>query len=245
MNNHDLDTVISVTNLSKSFDQYKAVEDVSFSVKKGEILALLGPNGAGKTTTINCILGFLKPDSGHVNIAGVDPTKNVIKARKQLAYIAEQVALYPKLSGLENLVYMSKLAGVNKTTAQYQQLLKHVLLPNHATNKAVGTYSKGMRQKVGIAIAVAKNAQALILDEPTSGLDPSASHEFSQLIQSLASEGVAILMATHDLYRAQEDAHSVAIMNQGRLVHSLMGSAVKDVQLESLYLEHVRAASTC
>jgi ABC-2 type transport system ATP-binding protein len=245
MNNDNKKNVISVSQLSKSFDDYQAVSDISFTVKQGEILALLGPNGAGKTTTINCILGFLKPDSGNIDIAGINPVKNVVAARKQLAYIPEQVALYPKLSGLENLIYMSKVAGVNKTTAQFKQLLNQVHLPYYAIDKAVGSYSKGMRQKVGIAIALAKSAKALILDEPTSGLDPSASYEFSELIQTLAKEGVAILMATHDLYRAQEDAHSVAIMNQGQLVHSLVGDAIKNTQLESLYLEHVRMASAC
>lgn len=245
MNNEDQNNVISVSNLSKRFAEYQAVNNISFTVKKGEILALLGPNGAGKTTTINCILGFLKPDGGKVNIAGIDPEKDVVKSRKQLAYIPEQVALYSKLSGLENLVYMSKVAGVTKTIVEFKQLLNHVNLSSYAIDKNVGGYSKGMRQKVGIAIALAKNAKALILDEPTSGLDPLASHEFSGLIQALAKEGVAILMATHDLYRAQEDAHSVAIMNQGELVHSLVGDGIKDVQLESLYLEHVRMTSTC
>ena len=245
MKSTEQSSVITVTKLSKNFAEYQAVDNISFTVKQGEILALLGPNGAGKTTTINCILGFLKPDSGSVNIAGINPTKDVVAARKQLAYIPEQVALYPKLSGLENLTYMSKVAGVNKSKEQYKQLLNQVGFPYYAINKPVGSYSKGMRQKVGIAIALAKNAKALILDEPTSGLDPSASHEFSELIQDLAKKGVAILMATHDLYRAQEDAHSVAIMNQGQLVHSLAGDAIKDAQLESLYLEHVRAASVC
>jgi ABC-2 type transport system ATP-binding protein len=245
MNNDDKYNVISITNLSKNFAEYQAVNDISFTVKKGEILALLGPNGAGKTTTINCILGFLKRDGGKISIAGIDPEQDVVKARKQLAYIPEQVALYPKLSGLENLMYMSKIAGVNKRIAEFRQLLTHVNLPDYAIDKPVGTYSKGMRQKVGIAIALAKNAKALILDEPTSGLDPSASHEFSELIKALAKEGVAILMATHDLYRAQEDAHSIAIMNQGQVVHSLVGDGIKEVQLESLYLEHIRMASTC
>jgi len=245
MKNNDESPVISVNNLSKHFDEYQAVNDISFTVKQGEILALLGPNGAGKTTTINCILGFLKPDGGDVNIAGINPAENVVAARKKLAYIPEQVALYPKLSGLENLTYMSKVAGVSKTTEQFKQLLNQVDFPYYASNKPVASYSKGMRQKVGIAIALAKNAKALILDEPTSGLDPLASHEFSQQIQELAQEGVAILMATHDLYRAQEDAHSVAIMNQGQLVHSLVGDEIKDAQLESFYLEHVRTVSAC
>ena len=102
-----------------------------------------------------------------------------------------------------------------------------------------------MRQKVGIAIALAKNAQALILDEPTSGLDPSASHEFSHLLKKLASQGVAILMATHDLFRAQEDAHRVAIINQGQLVDTLGFEQIKQVQLETVYLEHIKGAVTC
>ncbi len=245
MSNDDRVNVISVNHLSKRFAEYQAVDNISFTVKQGEILALLGPNGAGKTTTINCLLGFLKPESGRVTIAGIDPVVDVVAVRKQLAYIPEQVALYPKLSGQENLVYMSEVAGVEKSTAQFRLLLNEVNLPDYAIDKPVGSYSKGMRQKVGIAIALAKNAKALVLDEPTSGLDPSASHEFSELIQTLAKEGVAILMATHDLYRAQEDAHSVAIMNKGQLVHSLGGDAIKDAELESLYLQHVRAVSTC
>ncbi|WDE09039.1 ABC transporter ATP-binding protein [Thalassomonas viridans] len=245
MNKNNQTKIIEVSHLRKNFAGYQAVRDISFTVNQGEILALLGPNGAGKTTTINCMLGFLKPDGGEVHIDGINPAKDVVRARQQLAYIPEQVALYPKLSGLENLVYMSKIAGVDKSREQFQQLLEKVNLPGHAIHKAIAGYSKGMKQKVGIAIALAKNARALILDEPTSGLDPSASHEFSQLIRSLAGEGVAILMATHDLYRAQEDAHSVAIMNQGRLVHNISGDTIQSVQLESLYLEHVRVASTC
>jgi len=237
--------VIEVSHLIKNFADYQAVRDISFTVNEGEILALLGPNGAGKTTTINCMLGFLKPDGGQVSIAGINPAQDVVSARKQLAYIPEQVALYPKLSGLENLVYMSKIAGVNNNVDFFLQLLKKVNLPEHATHKVTAGYSKGMRQKVGIAIALAKNAKALILDEPTSGLDPSASHEFSRLIQDLAKDGVAIVMATHDLYRAQEDAHSVAIMNQGQVVHTLAGDNIHSVRLESLYLEHVRVATAC
>ncbi|MEK0158859.1 ABC transporter ATP-binding protein [Pseudoalteromonas piscicida] len=232
--------VIQINNLQKRFGEYQALRGLSLSVHQGEILALLGPNGAGKTTTINCLLGFLQPDAGEITIAGINPQHDVVTARQQLAYIPEQVALYPRLSGLENLAYFSKMASVEKTDEAFRTLLSEVKLPSHAVDKPVATYSKGMRQKVGIAIALAKQAKALILDEPTSGLDPSASHEFSQLIQSLAKQGVAILMATHDLYRAQEDAHRVAIINQGQLVDTLVYEQLQEVQLESVYLKHIK-----
>jgi len=245
MTNPNNKTIIEVSQLSKTFDDYQALDTISFTVKQGEILALLGPNGAGKTTTINCLLGFLRPDSGHIKIAGINPSDNVVAARQQLAYIPEQVALYPNLTGLENLEYMSKVAGVNKNRAQYSELLARVNLPEHAINKIVSSYSKGMRQKVGIAIALAKQAKALILDEPTSGLDPAASYEFSSLIKGLANDGVAILMATHDLHRAQEDADNIAILNQGKLVHCQFGSDNDDASLESIYLNHVKVASVC
>lgn len=232
--------VIQIDNLQKRFGEYQALQGLNLSVHQGEILALLGPNGAGKTTTINCLLGFLQPDAGEITIAGINPQHDVVTARQQLAYIPEQVALYPRLSGLENLAYFSKMASIEKTDEAFRTLLSEVKLPSHAVDKPVATYSKGMRQKVGIAIALAKQAKALILDEPTSGLDPSASHEFSQLIQSLAKQGVAILMATHDLYRAQEDAHRVAIINQGQLVDTLVYEQLQEVQLESVYLKHIK-----
>ncbi|WMO13187.1 ABC transporter ATP-binding protein [Pseudoalteromonas piscicida] len=232
--------VIHINNLQKRFGEYQALQGLNLSVHQGEILALLGPNGAGKTTTINCLLGFLQPDAGEITIAGINPQHDVVTARQQLAYIPEQVALYPRLSGLENLAYFSKMASIEKTDEAFRTLLSEVKLPSHAVDKPVATYSKGMRQKVGIAIALAKQAKALILDEPTSGLDPSASHEFSQLIQSLAKQGVAILMATHDLYRAQEDAHRVAIINQGQLVDTLVYEQLQEVQLESVYLKHIK-----
>ncbi|MEQ2355408.1 ABC transporter ATP-binding protein [Pseudoalteromonas piscicida] len=232
--------VIQINNLQKRFGEYQALQGLCLSVHQGEILALLGPNGAGKTTTINCLLGFLQPDAGEITIAGINPQHDVVTARQQLAYIPEQVALYPRLSGLENLAYFSKMASIEKTDEAFRTLLSEVKLPSHAVDKPVATYSKGMRQKVGIAIALAKQAKALILDEPTSGLDPSASHEFSQLIQSLAKQGVAILMATHDLYRAQEDAHRVAIINQGQLVDTLVYEQLQEVQLESVYLKHIK-----
>ncbi|MBQ4813684.1 ABC transporter ATP-binding protein [Pseudoalteromonas luteoviolacea] len=235
--------VIQIDNLVKAFADQTVLQGLSLTVNQGEILALLGPNGAGKTTTINCLLGFLSPDKGRISVAGYCPQENAALVRQQLAYIPEQVALYPRLSGLENLAYFSKVAGVKVADSDFRALLEIVSLPNHAMDKPVSGYSKGMRQKVGIAIALAKKAKVLILDEPTSGLDPSASHEFSQLIQRLARQGVAILMATHDLFRAQEDAHRVAIINKGQLVDTLSYQQLQETQLEAHYLKHIKVGA--
>lgn len=237
--------VVQVNGLCKKFADHLAVNGLNLSVSPGEILALLGPNGAGKTTTLQCILGFLQPDQGSVSVMGIDPVADLAGARAQLAYIPEQVALYARLTGMENLHYMAKLGGSKQSTQELRALFADVGLPSGFIDKPVSSYSKGMRQKVGVAIALAKKAKLLILDEPTSGLDPSASYDFSQLIQSLAAKGAGILLATHDLYRAQEDATRVAIMNQGELVSELCGDEIKQANLETVYLEHIRGALLC
>jgi ABC-2 type transport system ATP-binding protein len=237
--------VISVNQLTKRFDSFTAVDQVDLTVNAGEIHALLGPNGAGKSTTLNCILGFLSPDEGVIHIAGFDATRSKVRARAQLAYIPEQVALYPQLSGYENLNYLSKLSGLERSRQEILQILERVKLQPSAIHRRTHTYSKGMRQKVGIAIALAKNASALILDEPTSGLDPSASYEFSQLIKELAAQGSAILMATHDLFRAQEDAHRISIFNQGRIVHAMNSDKTAEIDLEQIYLQQCAEGQVC
>ncbi len=237
--------VISVSRLSKRFGSLVAVNQIDLLVHSGEIHALLGPNGAGKSTTLNCILGFLQPDEGSIHVAGFDTVTQKTEARSRLAYIPEQVALYPQLTGYENLDYLSKLSGIVRSKAELTQILERVQLQQDAIHRRINTYSKGMRQKVGIAVALAKNASALILDEPTSGLDPSASYEFSQLIKNLAEQGSAILMATHDLFRAQEDAHKISIFNKGKIVQSITGELMGEMDLERVYLQQCMEADVC
>lgn len=237
--------IISVIQLSKRFGTMTAVDRVDLVVNAGEIHALLGPNGAGKSTTLNCVLGFLQPDEGRIEVAGFNIVTQKAQARAQLAYIPEQVALYPQLSGYENLDYLSRLSGHTRSTSELTQILARVQLQPTAIHRRISTYSKGMRQKVGIAVALAKNAKVLILDEPTSGLDPSASYEFSQLIKDLAAQGTGILMATHDLFRAQEDAHCVSIYNSGIIVRSISSGSMADIDLEQTYLEQCREAELC
>jgi len=232
--------MLEAVNLTKKYNGITALDDLTLRVMPGEVFCLLGANGAGKTTTINLFLNFVPPTAGAARINGLDVTQQPLETKKYLAYIPETVMLYKNLTGLENLEYFSALAGRSDyTRAQLLDFLKQVGLQPEAADKRVGTYSKGMRQKVGIAIALAKNAKALLLDEPTSGLDPKAANEFSALLTKLSQDGVAVLMATHDLFRAKESGTRVGIMRQGRLVRTLDTIEVGHADLERIYLEHM------
>jgi ABC-2 type transport system ATP-binding protein len=232
--------MLEAVNLSKRYDQAVALDGLNLTVKAGEIFCLLGANGAGKTTTINLFLNFVAPSGGTARINGLDVVQQPLETKKFLAYIPETVMLYKNLTGLENLEYFSALAGRSDYTRdQLLAFLTQVGLQADAADRRVGTYSKGMRQKVGIAIALAKNAKALLLDEPTSGLDPKAANEFSALLARLSQDGVAVLMATHDLFRAKESGTRVGIMKQGRLVRTLETTEVGHADLERIYLEHM------
>jgi ABC-2 type transport system ATP-binding protein len=232
--------MLEAVHLTKHYNGVAALDDLTLRVTPGEVFCLLGANGAGKTTTINLFLNFVKPTSGTATISGIDVTERPLETKKYLAYIPETVMLYKNLTGLENLEYFSALAGrPDYTRAQLLDVLKQVGLEPAAADKRVGTYSKGMRQKVGIAIALAKNATSLLLDEPTSGLDPKAANEFSALLSRLSQDGVAVLMATHDLFRAKESGTRVGIMKHGRLVRTLETTEVGHADLERIYLEHM------
>ncbi|MBL8862343.1 MAG: ABC transporter ATP-binding protein [Planctomycetes bacterium] len=233
--------MLEALKLTKRFQDRVALDALDLRVEPGEIFALLGPNGAGKTTTINLFLGFLTPDSGEARVAGTSVAADPVAARRKLAYIPEMVSLYPRFSGVENLDYFSRLGGHQRRRDELYGLLEKAGLQREAAERRVGTYSKGMRQKVGIALALATGAKALLLDEPTSGLDPAASHEFSRMLKRLAGEGVAVLMATHDLFRAREDAARVGILVGGRLVAQYSAKDVKDRDLEEIYLERISA----
>lgn len=232
--------MFTAINLSKTYNGSPALDHLNLQVQPGEVFCLLGANGAGKTTTINLFLNFIVPTSGTAMVNGLDVTAEPLESKRRLAYIPEQVMLYRNLTGLENLEYFSALAGGERyTRALLLGFLNEAGLPEEAAHKRVGAYSKGMRQKVGIAIATAKKAQALLLDEPTSGLDPKASNEFSELLKRLSGSGAAILMATHDLFRAKETGTRVGIMKHGRLVAEMRTGEIGHVDLERLYLEHM------
>ena len=227
--------------LTKKFQSQIALSELNLSVHQSEIVCLLGANVAGKTTTINLFLGFLEPTSGTATVDGLDVSSNLAEARAKLSYVPEQVSLYPSLSGLENLDYFIKLSGKKQQEESYlRELLDQVGLDQTAADNQVKSYSKGMRQKVGLAISLAKKAKALLLDEPLSGLDPSAANEFSNLLRKLANNGTAVLMATHDLFRAREISDRIGIMKSGSLVQELSSESFDQASLEKIYLEQMR-----
>jgi ABC-2 type transport system ATP-binding protein len=231
--------MLEAVDLTKRYGAQTALDRLNLVIAPGDVFCLLGANGAGKTTTINLFLNFIAPSAGTARINGVNVSEAPLESKKHVAYIPEQVMLYRNLTGLENLEYFTTLAGHEYSRSAYIDLFRQVGLPAGAEDARVSTYSKGMRQKVGIAIALAKKASALLLDEPTSGLDPKASNEFSALLRRMSEQGVAVLMATHDLFRAKESGTRVGIMKHGRLVATMGTAEIGHADLERLYLEHM------
>ncbi len=232
--------MLTVTNLVVSFDGKRCVDGLNLSVPQGSVYALLGGNGAGKTTTLNALLGFVQPTSGQVRVGGFSPVEQSVQARALMAYLPENVALYPYLSGLENLRYFCALSGKDPGPAAAASLLQAAGLDGGAHSQRVSAYSKGMRQKVGLAIAQAKGARAMLLDEPTSGLDPAAANDFAQRLKLASQTGMAVLMATHDLFNAKQVANRIGILRQGRMVDEFDADSVSHTELQAKYLTHAR-----
>ncbi|MFM7358789.1 MAG: ABC transporter ATP-binding protein [Sediminibacterium sp.] len=228
--------MIQAKALSKSYKSNNALQALDLQINEGTIYALLGANGAGKSTTVNLFMGFIEPTAGEASINNIKVSNGGAATKPYIAYIPENVMLYQHLTGLQNLGFFSGLNGKKYSTEQLIQLLNRAGLQASAHKQNVGSYSKGMRQKVGIALALAKQAKALFLDEPTSGLDPLASNEFSSILHSLKKEGVAILMVTHDLFRAKETADVIGIMKEGRLVKEVYANTITATGLEDLYV---------
>ena len=231
--------MIELEGVVMQFPGHRALAGLQLSVPAGKVYGLLGPNGAGKSTTINLITGLLQPSSGRIRVAGIDVVAEPERARSILAYVPESVALYPFLSGIENLQLFARLAGRRLDAEESAACLQRSGLQADAHRRRISTYSKGMRQKVGLAIALAKKAQALVLDEPSSGLDPSASHELAEQVRELADNGLAVLMATHDLFRARDACDTVGLLVHGQLEAEWDASEVHDRDLEAAYLDIV------
>jgi len=232
--------MIKAHQLTKKYGDILALDRLDLQIAPGETFCLLGQNGAGKTTTLHCFLGFLTPDGGQAMVHGIPVAKKPLEARRHMAYLPEVVTLYPQLSALENLDYFSRLAGFRHDKSTLEDYLRRTGLSDQSFRRRTEGFSKGMRQKVGIAIALAKQADALFLDEPTSGLDPKAAVELSGLLNELRAEGCAILMATHDIFRAIEVATHIGIMKEGRLVDVITNDTGREARaLEALYLQTI------
>ncbi|WP_244430848.1 ABC transporter ATP-binding protein [Methylocystis sp. ATCC 49242] len=234
--------MLEARNLTKRYDgaASAALDELNLAVPAGEVFCLLGPNGAGKTTTVNLFLGFLEPTEGQALVCGIDAAKDPLGARAKLAYIPETVMLYGALTGVENLQYFTEISGAPTPPSDLLPLLAAAGLPREAAERPVRGYSKGMRQKVGVAIALARRAQALALDEPTSGLDPLAANEFAALVERLRREGMAVLMVTHDLFLAKQCGTKIGIMAQGKLASVFGADDVDHLGLERAYLDLFR-----
>jgi len=233
--------VLALDAVSIVFNGHRALDGLSLSLGAGEVYALLGPNGAGKTTTLNLILGFLAPGHGRISVDGIDAVAQPIAARARTAYLPETVMLHPALTAIENLQYFALLAGRSIDGRSARALLSDAGLQGEAHDRRAGGFSKGMRQKVGVAIALAKDARLLLLDEPTSGLDAGAANDLSDVIRTASDRGIAVLMATHDLFRVKDVAHRLGILRAGRLVDERDAATLGPVELERLYLEKLAA----
>ncbi|MDR1344728.1 MAG: ABC transporter ATP-binding protein [Tannerellaceae bacterium] len=236
--------MLQAFDLTKRYeDGQLALDALNLEIKPGEVFFLLGANGAGKTTTINLFLNFIEPTSGQILIDGIDVVQNPLETKKHISYVSENVMLYGNFSARQNLDFFAKLAGKPHLTKQnYYDILRNVGLQDKAFEKKLKTFSKGMRQKVGLAIALIKNAPNILLDEPTSGLDPRSAAELMQILMKLRDQGKAILMCTHDIFRAKAVADRVGIMKEGRLVMVRTREQFLIDDLERIYLDYMQEA---
>ena len=212
---------IKTRALTKKYGEFTAVDKLDLQVRQGEVFGLLGPNGAGKTTTILMLLGLSEPTSGTARVLDMDPARDPIAVKRRVGYLPDSVGFYGNLSGRQNLRYTARLNGINRKSAEshIDELMERVGLTN-AANKRVDTYSRGMKQRLGLADVMIKRPSIVILDEPTTSIDPAGVEEVLLLIRELANEGAAVLLASHLLHQVQQVCDTVGIFVAGRLVAS-------------------------
>lgn len=226
---------LEADNIYVQRSEKEVLKGISFTVESGEIFALLGGNGAGKSTTLLTFLGFIEPMQGSMKIDGEDVRSNLTKARKSIAYLPEAASLYEHLNAYENLTYFIKLGGGKADKSEIENALNEVSLIADARSQPLKSYSKGMRQKVAIALAMLRDTEILLLDEPTSGLDPVAIDEFHTLVRSLADKGKIVLMVTHDVYGACQVADRVGLLRRGRLVGEFTADNSERIDTEAVH----------
>ena len=230
--------VIELTGLTKKYGGFTAVNDLNLIINKKDIFGLLGPNGAGKSTTILMMLGLTDPTSGTVHVCGINSTTYPVEVRKKVGYLPEDVGFYDDMTGPENLLYTARLNNIPEQEARQHaaQLLERVGL-DREIDKKTGKYSRGMRQRLGLADVLIKNPEVIILDEPTSGIDPAGVQEFISLIRQLRDErGLTVLFSSHHLDQVQQICDRVGLFSQGRLLADL---SLNDLQQEEHGLEYI------
>jgi ABC-2 type transport system ATP-binding protein len=237
--------MLEAINLTKRYEDGElALDGLTFRVEPGEIFCMFGANGAGKTTTINLFLNFIPPTSGTAMMEGVDVVKDPLKAKKHVSFVSENVMLYGNFTAVQNLDYFSRLAGKRGLTKKdYAEVLARVGLQKEAFDRRVKNFSKGMRQKLGIAIALVKDAPNVLLDEPTSGLDPQSGREFLEILVQMRDAGKSVFMSTHDIFRAKLIADRIGFMKKGRLVMLKKAAELAHEDLTELYIQYMEEAS--
>ena len=236
--------VIVLTELTKQYGNFTAVDHIRLSIRKGEIFGLLGPNGAGKSTTILMMLGLTEPTSGVVEICGINSTTHPIEVKKKIGYLPEDVGFYDDMTGPENLMYTARLNGIPDKEAKVKalELMKRVGLEDQLKKKT-GKYSRGMRQRLGLADVLIKNPEIIILDEPTSGIDPAGIQEFIELIRNLSRvHSLTVLFSSHNLDQVQKACDRVGLFNHGKLLAQLDLEEMegKQVELIDVYNDYVK-----
>ncbi len=233
--------MIETINLTKRYeDGQLAVDRLNFKVEPGEIFCMFGANGAGKTTTIHLFLNFIPPTEGTALIQGIDVTKEPLRSKDYVSFVSENVMLYGNFTAFQNLDYFTKLAGKRGLTkTDFAAALRSVGLQDEAFDVRTKNYSKGMRQKLGLAIAVIKDAPNILLDEPTSGLDPKSGQEFLNLLLRMRDKGKSVFMSTHDIFRAKLIADRVGFMKKGRLVMMKTRAELEGADLTELYIQYM------
>jgi len=213
------DLVLETKQLTKHYGDFVAVDNLNLSIRKGEVFGLLGPNGAGKTTTILMLLGLTEPTKGSVSVLGFDPVRQPLSVKARVGYMPDQVGFYDELTARENLIYIAKLNGIarDQIKRRVEEAIERVRL-TYVIDKRAGTFSRGMRQRLGLADVLIKNPQLIIMDEPTQGLDPELAHEFLDLIHSLKQEGTTIMLSSHLLHQVQIICDRVGLFTKGRMV---------------------------
>jgi ABC-2 type transport system ATP-binding protein len=216
---------LAIADLVVERGNRRVVDGLTLSLAAGEIYALLGGNGAGKSTTLFAILGFLRTSAGSLRVGGQDPATSPDAVRASVAYLPENVALYEHLTARENVEYFLKVADCLRPKTEIEAAFEGVGLGASAWDQRAGNFSKGMRQKTAIALALLRHTPLLLLDEPTSGLDPSAARDFHKLLETLAARGIAVLMVTHDLLGAADTADRIGLIADGRIAHEWRAQA--------------------
>jgi ABC-2 type transport system ATP-binding protein len=232
--------MIEVSHLSKSYGDYTAVSDVSFSANKGEIVGFLGPNGAGKTTTIRMLATYLPPSAGRASISGFDIVTQADEVRKRIGYLPENPPLYPEMTVREYLWFIAQIKGVPRSamTERVDQVMERCFIAD-VRNKLCQHLSRGYRQRVGLAQAIIHDPEVIILDEPTSGLDPKQIIEIRQLIRSLG-QSHTVLLSTHILPEVSMVCSKVVIINRGKVViESPLNQLTREKDLEQIFIESV------